>query len=96
MNTKPKAPAKTQGIKLDESVRQRLRLLGETRNRSPHWLMRNAIETYLDREEQYEREKQEDAGRWLSYQTTGQAVTHQRAVKWLESLAAGKAAKCPK
>jgi predicted transcriptional regulator len=44
--------ATTQGIKLDDSTRARLRVLAEKRKRSPHWLMRTAIEDYLQREEQ--------------------------------------------
>jgi predicted transcriptional regulator len=95
MKADSKPPAKTQGIKLDDSVRQRLKTLGERRGRSPHWLMRNAIETYLDREEKYEQEKQEDAARWENYQNTGHAIDHDRAAAWLSSLAEGKRAKCP-
>ncbi|MBE2204099.1 MAG: toxin-antitoxin system, partial [Chthoniobacterales bacterium] len=30
----------TMGVKLDEQTRDRLKTLGETRRRSPHWLMR--------------------------------------------------------
>lgn len=54
----------TMGVKLDDSVRERLKLLGATKDRSPHWLMKQAIQEYLAREETYEREKQEDLERW--------------------------------
>ncbi len=86
----------TQGIKLDDSTRQRLKTLATTRNRTPHWLMRTAIQDYLEREEQYEREKQEDTERWENYQLTGKAVSHEAACKWLIGLAQGKVKKCPK
>ena len=49
--------AVTQGIKLDEETRDRLKLLAKIRNRSPHWMMRTAIESYLEREENYERKR---------------------------------------
>lgn len=88
--------AATQGIKLDENTRARLKALGEKRNRSPHWLMRTAIQTYLEREEQYEKEKQEDKERWERYQLTGQAISHDTAAEWLNNLADGKDTLCPK
>ncbi len=88
--------AATQGIKLDEDTRNRLKALGELRNRSPHWLMRTAIQTYLDREEIYEREKREDMERWERYQLTGNTISDDTAAGWLNNLAEGKDTPCPK
>lgn len=86
----------TQGVKLDEDVRRRLKDLGKLKNRSPHYLMRAAIESYLEREENYEREKREDNERWEHYRLTGEAVPHEKVTAWLEDLARGKASPCPK
>ena len=86
----------TTGIKLDNETRQRLESLAELRDRSPHWLMCTAIKLYLEREEQYEREKKEDMQRWHEYQLTGQAIAHDKAAQWLTKLAEGKTAPCPK
>ena len=86
----------TQGIKLDENITNRLKALGALRDRSPHWLMRAAIESYLEREERVEREKQEDRERWERYQLTGKAISHDNAEEWLTFLAQGKDAACPK
>ncbi len=86
----------TQGIKIDEQTRDRLKRLGERRERSPHWLMRTAIGEYLDREERYEQEKEEDMARWERYQLTGEAIPHKTVAKWLNDTAKGKAAKCPR
>ncbi len=86
----------TQGIKLDETTRARLKTLGEIRGRSPHWLMKTAIQRFLEQEEAAERERREDMDRWEQYQLTGKAVTHDAAAKWLKGLSRGKAAKCPK
>jgi predicted transcriptional regulator len=80
----------SQGIKLDEETRARLKRLAEKRQRSPHWLMRAAIESYLDREEAYEREKGEDMARWDHYLATGMAVENDKAKNWLNDLARGK------
>lgn len=86
----------TQGIKLDENIRNRLKLLGEKRDRSVHWLMRNAVETYLEREEQIERDKQEDKERWEEYQLTGKYLTNEQVIQWLDGLAQGNTLPCPK
>lgn len=87
--------AETLGIKLDEETRQRLKALGELRDRSPHWLMKAAIESYLEREERYEREKREDMERWENYQFTGKAIPQERVLEWLNDLAQGKDVPCP-
>jgi predicted transcriptional regulator len=86
----------TQGIKLDPTTRERLKELGKRKQRSPHWLMRAAIEQFLEKEERYEREKQEDLERWQRYQLTGKAVGQEKVAAWLSDLAKGKSAPWPK
>lgn len=85
----------TQGVKLDDKTRDRLKALGQKRNRSPHWLMRNAIEKYLTREEEYEREKSEDMKRWEEYQLTGKAIEQDVVEVWLNDLSQNKSKPCP-
>jgi len=80
----------TQGIKLDENTQARLKALAEKRQRSPHWLMRNAIEDYLKREEQYEAEKAEDMAEYEEYVRTGKAIDNKKVLSWLNDLANGK------
>jgi len=82
--------ATTQGIKLDDSTQKRLKKLATLRNRSPHWIMRTAIESYLEREEQYEQEKMEDMTRWNRYLDTGNAVGSDKVESWLMQLSQGK------
>lgn len=86
----------SQGIRLDDSIRKRLKVLAEKRNRSPHWLMRTAIEDYLVREEQYEAEKSEDMARWEQYLITGKAIEHEEVEEWLKDLSSGKRKKWSK
>ena len=88
--------AATQGIKLDEATKERLKTLGEARDRSPHWLMRTAILEYLEREEVREREKKEDSERWERYQLTGEFTSHQTIMDWLEGVAQGSDPVCQK
>jgi predicted transcriptional regulator len=79
----------TQGIKLDEETIKRLKSLAHQRNRSAHWLMRTAILDYLDREESYEKEKEEDMERWERYVLTGKAISEEEAESRLKNLTEG-------
>lgn len=88
--------ATTQGIKLDDKTRNRLKALAEKRNRSPHWLMRAAIEDYLEREEQYEAEKAEDMAEYEEYVRTGQAIDNKTVLSWLNDLVNGENTPWPK
>lgn len=81
------------GIELDEDIHARLTQLGKRRERPLPRLMRTAILEYLDREEQYEREAEEDNARWENYQRTGEAVPHQTVAEWLRKGARDEVAK---
>jgi len=83
----------TMGIKLDEKTRERLKKLGKTRDRSPHWLMKQAITQFLDKEERYELERLEDDERYQRYLDTGEHVTNDEMVGWLDQLAENAAEK---
>lgn len=82
--------ATTLGIKLEDDVRNRLKALGQKRDRTPHWIMKTAISDYLQREERYEAEKAEDMARYERYQLTGMSIPQEDAEDWLENLAKGK------
>lgn len=86
---------KTLGVKVDEETRDRLRALARALDRTPHWLMRRALEEYLEREERTERERVEDAERWEHYLLTGRAVPHEEVRSWLAALADGEDEPCP-
>lgn len=88
--------ATSQGIKLDDKTRARLKALAEKKKRSPHWLMRTAIEDYLEREEKYEREKAEDMAEYEDYLLTGNAIDNSVVTSWLNDLAHGKNTSWPK
>lgn len=83
MATTPRA------VKLDARTQERLQNLGHKRDRSPHYLMKAAIENFLDREEALEREKEDDQERYERYLLTGEAVPQEKVVTWLESLSQG-------
>jgi predicted transcriptional regulator len=78
----------TMGVKLDRETRARLQKLGKARNRSSHWLMREAIRRYLEVEERYEQEKAEDQARYQAYLDTGHHISRADMLAWLDQLAA--------
>ncbi len=84
------ASSPTTSVKLDASLKARLRRLAQARRRSSHWLMREAIEQYIEREERREQVRRDAAAGWAEYQATGQHVTGAEADAWLAQLEAGK------
>lgn len=54
------------------------------KNRSQHWLMKEAIERYLSEEEENERIKRETVERWELYIETGEAISHSIVETWLK------------
>lgn len=83
-------------IKLDDSLKGRVRHLAEARRRSPHWIMREAIAQYVEREEKREALRQDAMRAWEDYQRTGQHLTLEEADAWLAKLEAGEGADLPK
>jgi predicted transcriptional regulator len=86
----------TTSLKLDVEIKERVRRLASARRRSPHWLMREAIEEYVEREEKREQFRQDAQSAWDHYQTTGLYVTAEEADAWLAKLESGKDAAPPK
>jgi predicted transcriptional regulator len=77
-------------IKLDDTLKGRLQRLAETRRRSTHWIMREAIEQYVEQEEKRESFKQDALSAWNQYQQTGKHLTLEEADVWLAKLEAGE------
>jgi predicted transcriptional regulator len=77
-------------IKLDVDIKERVKRLAEARHRTPHWLMREAIHQYVEREERREALRQDAITAWSEYQATGLHVTMQEADVWLAKLEAGQ------
>jgi predicted transcriptional regulator len=72
-------------VKLDAETRDRMRRLAEARSRAPHYLMREAISQYLDREEARESFKQEAVSSWAEYQETGLHLSGAETSIWLRT-----------
>ena len=96
MSTTPSAPAaKPVAVKIDADTRERVKRLAAARDRSPHWLMREAITQYVEREEKREAFRQAGIEAWNAYRETGLHVTAEEADVWLAKLQAGKDAEPP-
>ena len=87
METKMAAPT---SFKLDEDLKSRVQQLANARRRSAHWLVREAIEQYVEREEKRESFKQDALQAWKEYQETGLHLTHEEADAWLARLEEGE------
>jgi predicted transcriptional regulator len=70
-------------IKLDAVLKGRVQNLAGLRQRSAHWIMREAIVQYVEREEARESFKQEAIASWNAYQETGLHLTGQEVRSWL-------------
>jgi len=76
----------TIGIRLDEKTQTRLKSLGAKRERSPHYLMKKAIERYLETEESREKEIQITNERWNNFTLSGKIVEHSDIKNWSSKL----------
>jgi predicted transcriptional regulator len=85
----------TTSLKLDSELKVRVQRLAAARRRSPHWLMREAVEQYVGREEKREQLRQDALAAWNDYQTTGLHATAEEADAWLAKLEAGEDAEAP-
>lgn len=89
------ARSATTSLKLESEMKERVRRLAAARRRTPHWVMREAVEQYVAREEKREQFLKSALAAWTHYQTTGRHVTAAEADRWLSMLEAGKNAAAP-
>lgn len=77
-------------IKIDDDTKARVKRLAEARHRTAHWLMREAITQYVEREERREAFRQDTLKAWEEYRSTGLHVSADEADTWLAELEQGK------
>lgn len=85
----------TTSLKIDPEIKARVQRLAEARHRSAHWLMREAVEQYVEREEKRESFRQAGLAAWAAYQETGLHLTAAETDAWLAGLETGKDADAP-
>jgi predicted transcriptional regulator len=76
------------GLKVDDTTRERLQRVAAAMDRAPHWVLRQALDEYLEREERRLAEAADDAARWERFVITGESVDGAEVNAWLERMAA--------
>ncbi|HAU58468.1 MAG TPA: CopG family transcriptional regulator [Comamonadaceae bacterium] len=84
------ATIRTGTIKIDKDTMNRLKRLADARQRTPHWLMREAIAQYVEREDRHEAFRQDTLKAWDEYRATGMHVTADEADAWMAQLEQGQ------
>ncbi|QCI97279.1 CopG family ribbon-helix-helix protein [Agrobacterium larrymoorei] len=77
-------------VKLDPEVHARMRKLAQAQHRSTHYLMREAIAQYVEREEKRAAFRQDALEAWSAYQASGSHLNQTEADEWLAKLEAGQ------
>jgi predicted transcriptional regulator len=62
-------------IKIDPEIKERVKRLADARHCTPHWLMNEAINQYVEREEKREAFRQGALNAWEECRTTGLHAT---------------------
>jgi predicted transcriptional regulator len=81
-----KSKASNVTVKLDAGDRNRLRSLATSKKRTPHYLMREAIQAYLEKEEAEQAVLSRVDSSMSHYESTGLHVTLDEMKDWAKSL----------
>ena len=82
--------ASTTSLKLDDGLKERIQKLSESRKRTPHWLMKEAIERYVSYEEWRDQIWREANEAIEEYDRTGKGLSHQQVVERISKLRKGR------
>ncbi|MDO5102578.1 MAG: ribbon-helix-helix protein, CopG family [Lautropia sp.] len=81
--------ARAVSVKLGTDMHERIKRLADAKRRTPHWMMREAITQYVDREERRASFYQDAMDAWHEYERTGLHLNAQEVDDWLSKLEAG-------
>jgi predicted transcriptional regulator len=73
----------TMSVKIRPQDKERLKSLAASKKRTPHWLAKEAIAQFLDREEAVERFRQESLEEVEEFKRTGESVPNEQVLDWL-------------
>ncbi len=73
----------TMSVKIRTQDKERLKSLAASKKRTPHWLAKEAIAQFLDREEAVERFRQESLEAVEEFKRTGESVPNEQVLDWL-------------
>ena len=83
------------GVRLDEDLENRLAALAAKTQRSKSFLAKEALTRYIEVEERKQRENELTMARWEEYQETGETVSNDAMMEWLESWGDEQEKPCP-
>lgn len=72
-------------VKLDEGTVARIHQLSLAKNRSAHWIMKEAINAYVEKEEQLQQLNQDCIEAWERFQGDGLHVRADEVLTWLDT-----------
>lgn len=73
-------------VRIDEKLQARLKAIAEAEDRSPHYLMKSAIEDLVERKEREAEELAILKERWAQFEKTGSYVPGEKVRAWVASL----------
>jgi predicted transcriptional regulator len=77
-------------LKLAPEMRERIRKLADAKERSPHWVMKQAIDKYVTAEEHRLNFLREGMEAWEDYQATGLHLTADEVDEWMTKIVRGE------
>ena len=77
-------------LKLDATLRDRVKSLADKRHRKAHWVMVEAIREYVEREESRQNAWEDAMKAWENFRATGMHATEEEMEAWFDQLEAGK------
>lgn len=72
-------------LKIDDGLKSRVQQIAAQQRRSAHWIMLEAIQQYVEREEARESFRQEALASWKAFEETGRHMTGDDVRTWLNS-----------
>ncbi|MGD0940710.1 MAG: ribbon-helix-helix protein, CopG family [Terracidiphilus sp.] len=82
-------------LKLDSELKERVQKIAQAHRRTPHWIMCEAVQQFVEREEKREDLLRDARAAWKEYQATGWHATGEETDEWLAKLEAGEQAEAP-
>jgi predicted transcriptional regulator len=75
----------SKAVKLDDDTYTRLKEIGKNSRRSPHWLMKEAIKQFIDREDEAENIRKDTVARLQNFEANGAAIKFSEIEAWLST-----------
>lgn len=76
-------------VRIDADLQARLKKVAEADDRTPHYVMKKAIEAFVEKRERDIEEDRISIERWEEYQRTGISIPGEEVFAWVDSLAEG-------